>query len=61
MPANADPAEMLSWFTDMRAYWCQAELDALIALVEKARPFSTEMQIARHLAESARRAGQKPN
>ncbi len=38
-----------------------AQLTALIALVAKAGPFSTQMQAARRFADSAKYDGQKPH
>jgi len=52
---------------DARAYLARmsedarAQLTALIALVNEARPFSAAMQSAKVMAEMAAASGQKPN
>jgi hypothetical protein len=64
MTTTADPAEILTWFTDMRQYWCEAELDALygVSLAEQRRQISPKMRrradarIALNLSRTTTRA-----
>lgn len=64
---NAAPEDRLTWFKDMRAFWCEAELEALFGLSllqSRMRPLTakirrrTEERIVLNLSRTASRAAQ---